>query len=79
MEKIDFRCPDELLAAIKRCAVAAGMTPSEWVRWLCMKETGVQVEVKKGLGGASERTRKRVELARQKGVKARMKESANGK
>jgi hypothetical protein len=75
MEKIGFRCPPELLDAIRRQAKATGMTPGEWVRSLCEKATGVKVEVKMGLGGADERTRARVEKARLKGIKARAKES----
>lgn len=74
MPKIDFRCPEELYAEIARLATLAGMSPGEWCRTVCAEKAGVKIEVKMGLGGADERTRRRVEKLRLKGIKERAKQ-----
>ena len=71
MKKIDFRCPPELLTEIERRATEEGISPGQWCRRACEEKLGMSIEVKKGLGGANERTRKRVERLRLKGGKQR--------
>ena len=78
METINFRCPPELLEAAKRLAAAAGQSVGEWTRSLVEKETGIKVEVKLGMAGVDEDTRKRVERARLKGIQNRVNRKWNG-
>lgn len=73
MPRINFRLPPNLLAEAERRAAAEGVSVGEWTRKLIEKETGIHVEVKKGLGGADERTRNRVHRARDKAFKKRAK------
>ena len=80
MDHVIFRCPPQLLEALQRKAKAAAMSVGEYTRKLAEQDTGISVEVKKGMGGADERTRKRVERARIKGIKERAKAAGtNGK
>lgn len=73
MSRINFRIPDELLAAAERMAKEAKMSLGEWTRSLIEKATGVKVEVKLGMAGADETTKQRVEKARIRGIKKRAK------
>ena len=74
MQRIDFRVPPELLAEVKRLAKAAGMSVGLWTRKLIERETGIAVDVKLGIAGSDEKTRKRVQKAGLKAIKARVKE-----
>ena len=78
LPKIDFRCPLELFEAIQCEAARTGLSPGQVARRACEKMLGVKVEVKRGMGGADERTRKRVEKARLKGIKERARALNNG-
>jgi hypothetical protein len=77
LPKIDFRCPQKLMDAIKREAERTGLSPGQVARRACEKMLGVEVEVKKGIGAADEKTRKRVEKARMQGIKRRAKEQSH--
>jgi hypothetical protein len=79
MPCINFRVPPELLAEATRLAEAEGLSVGEWTRKLVEEATGMTVEVKMGLAGASERTRKRVQRLGVKAIKDRLKEAADGK
>lgn len=67
MPRLNFRLPPELLKAAEQMAEKEGMNVGAWVRKLMEEVTGVSIEVKKGLAGADEKTRKRIQRL---GVKA---------
>jgi hypothetical protein len=79
MRRIDFRVPPELLAEAERLAAAAGISVGLWTRKLVERETGITVDVRLGIAGSDERTRKRVQRLGVKAIKARAKEQTNGK
>lgn len=76
MKRIIFRCPPELLEAIEARAAAANLSVGIYVRQLCERDTGIEVEVKKGLAGSDESTVKRVQRL---GVKAFVASTRKGK
>lgn len=72
-KKVTFRLADKVHAAATAKAEAAGQDISAWIRSLVERETGVKVDMPRGLAAVSKKRRK--EISRE-GLRERWGDSA---